>query len=311
MEKMLIEYGFMQTHARQYYDQTGDHHPSTKAMSWCMFATGCHRIFTKEDLKEFLFRLAIVLEKMGITENWLHDQLLFPYKDMNCHYSFTIEDIANHFGIQACDSTENLNEQSNFLQNIKKHITNAIFLSHLQKLYVIPVQKKKPRHYAISAEGYVPEITDELLRKATFFSDDAMRFIPDGIFESRNEDMQIKEAEIAGRIEAIRKLPVFDIGKIPTDVIHQCLRIMFFEKDVLEMIENEKEFNIRAKPMIYLAWLYANDMINVYPLDAWPVEGVYLNEDDYTLEEGGFNFLTTIEDYNMKEMVPLLKGVGV
>jgi len=36
-----------------------------------------------------------------------------------------------------------------------------------------------------------------------------------------------------------------------------------------------------------------------------------INYDDYTLEDGGFNLLQTIEGFNLEEMKPLLKGLMI
>ena len=70
--------------------------------------------------------------------------------------------------------------------------------------------------------------------------------------------------------------------------------------------------NINRKPTnnLYLAWLFAHELIwgDVYEFNMH--EGIEINEQDYAEEDETFNIFQTIDDYNMEECVPLLKGIG-
>jgi len=50
-----------------------------------------------------------------------------------------------------------------------------------------------------------------------------MKFISEGTFTNRNPAIFEKEIELIKRRERIKHLPVFDIGKIPENIIRQCV----------------------------------------------------------------------------------------
>jgi len=77
--------------------------PQIIAIHWCMIATKINRIFYREDLSEFIFRLALVLDSMYIIENWFGDDRLINFKYKDLVYTLTKEDLINHFGIEIID----------------------------------------------------------------------------------------------------------------------------------------------------------------------------------------------------------------
>jgi len=311
MEDFIINLNFIKGEPRQFYEETEMYHPSSKGMYWCMMATKFHRIFNRQDMEEFLFRLAIVLDAMNLTENWLTNCNLMTYNVDGKSYTFTINDIINHFGIEVINSVDNAARRECFMENFGNNLKEASILGFINGFSVIPFIKKGEHEFKLALSEYTPVLTESLLGKADFFVKDALKFFPVNVFTDRHENMAAKEAEIQERKEAIKKLPVFDIKKIPSDTIRQCLMIMFAEDFVVKILNDADEFNKTGKPYIYLAWLWANDLMFSFGPDFDPVEGIYFNYEDYELEDGGFNLSITIEDYNIEDTVTLLKGVGI
>lgn len=295
----------------EYYKKTGEFHHSTKAMQWCMTITSVHRIFYEADLKEFLFRLAIVMDKMKLTEKWLCNYELFSYRCEDKSYVFTIEEILKHIGFQCLNSIENFSDREIFLSKINANIGIGAFLGIFTGISVMPLIKKSEDEYVISTATYAPDMTGDLLKKASFFRDDAMRFFLPEMFKKINVRIIAKEKELEERRQKIKNLPVFDIDKIPKETINKCLYSLFNENFVADLLGCEEDFNIFAKPMIYLAWLLANDMLVYDGITYDTIEGVPIDYDDYELEDGGWNLYQTIIDYNMYELIPILKGVGI
>jgi len=118
-----------------------------------------------------------------------------------------------------------------------------------------------------------------------------------------------KEIELALRRDKIKNLPIFDIKKIPDNIIRQCVNMMFSPEDAEYYLNTPEDFEYIVQPLIYLAWLWANDFMVTDRITAYEKEGFPINYDDYEREEGGFNLLYTIQDYGMERMVPLLKGL--
>lgn len=123
-----IDYTYMQGYPVEYLQENGKPLPSSFAILWCMAATDVHRIFTKADMKEFLFRLAITLHSMNLLENWLIKDELLNYKVKDQEYVLKIEEVIMHFGFQIYDYANNFNERDRYLSNIAEGIKGAMFI---------------------------------------------------------------------------------------------------------------------------------------------------------------------------------------
>jgi hypothetical protein len=78
-----------------------------------------------------------------------------------------------------------------------------------------------------------------------------------------------------------------------------------------EFPENSPSFFEDEKKYMYLAWLYANELI-CHDWDiAFPVQGVELNVEKYStydIELGELGLDYTIKEFNIAATTPLLKG---
>lgn len=287
--------------------------PSSFAMQWCMHATFMNRLFTKEDVQEFLFRLAITLDTLGVVENWFaYDKLLnFQFRDT--FEVLSADDILFHYGFEVTDSVKNKAEREFYLDNIKKGIKNAMFVGALEGCQVISPKKIGEDKLEISGMEYAPKVNKKLIQKAEFFANDILKMAPDGLFDYVSEEKKRKLKEIELRKDKITRLPQFDISKIPTDIIKKCMYIMYEAESAKEILDIPEDFETFGKPLIKLGWLWANDMMVSDDESASEIEGVDLNWDDYELQEddAGINLLQTFDDYNLEECIPLLKGVGL
>jgi len=115
--------------------------------------------------------------------------------------------------------------------------------------------------------------------------------------------------EMIERNKKSKSLPVFDIEKIPAEIIKQCIEIMYAPESAKGILAEPEDIDTFGKPMIYLGWLYANNFMVSDGVMPVPIEGFSFDFDDYELEDGGINLQETIESYNLEETVPLLKGL--
>jgi hypothetical protein len=295
----------------QHFKYYGEGLPSTYAMIWCMMATGVSRIFNKEDMKEFLFRLPIALNSMALIETWFIKDRLMNYKFKEKEYVLRLKDVIMHFGLEAYDHYKNHSDRESYLQCISTDITAAMVVGYFGDFSVIKPEEKVDFGEMFSGKKHVPELTPKLITNAEFFANDLMKFIPERTFSDCNQSIREKERELEIRIERIKNLPVFDIKKIPTDIIIKCLKIMYKDEYIKHLLNHPDEFEKKGKPLIYLAWLIANDFMILDGLSTHEKEGITLNYMDYELEGGGFNLGETIEMYNLEEMGLLLKKLMI
>lgn len=121
--------------------------------------------------------------------------------------------------------------------------------------------------------------------------------------------MNDNEKELSASSENENTLPQFNISLLSDEMIMQCL-YAFYAPEFAEQVKNDPEaFAEHGEPMIYLAWLWANGFIVFDNFGANPIEGFSIDHKKYELEDGGVNLMVTIDDLNMEELVPLLKGL--
>jgi len=279
------------------------HAPATSyAMLWCMLATGFSRIFTREDMKEFLFRLTFALNSMNLVETWLMKDHLMDFKVKGRNYVLNLDDIVMHLGIEVIDSIENHSAREKYLSGISGGIATAMFMGGLEDFSVLEPVIEDNIIQMKQAKELIPEVTPKLLAKAEFFVSDLMKFIPEETFTDRNPLIAEKEHEIELRRARIRDLPVFDIGKIPRKIIRDWGHEIFKPEDAAKLLQDKTEFDKHVKPYVYLAWLMANDLLIMNGPFTCAKEGVALNYEDYELPDGGFRLDMTIEEYALEDL---------
>lgn len=221
------------------------------------------------------------------------------------------DDIVIHFGIELCDSSNNLANREQYFDNLLSGMKGARFVGSLAEFSIL---KEKVSEYEDSkyvnlsvANDYLPEITLELIAKAEFFASDLIKFIPADIFEYRFDAIIEKEKELYARRGRISQLPVFDINKVPLGTIKECLEIIYIPEHANLLFEDAAMFSKESRPLIYLGWLYANDLLDLTGDLPESKEGVPLNLDDYKFEDGGVNLNNTIADCNIEDWHPCLR----
>ncbi|MBN1131838.1 MAG: hypothetical protein JXR52_07175 [Bacteroidales bacterium] len=288
---------------------------STYAMHWCMMATFMNRLFTREDMKEFLFRLAITLDTLKVMENWFSCDRLMNFSYRNHLHELTAHDILLHYGLEVTDSVCNGKEREFYMSHIAMGIRNAMFAGAFEGYQVIGPEKKGKQTTVISGEKHLPNVTDQLIKNAEFFACDILKGAPEGFFEATNPAKTEKIKEIEARKKAIADLPKFDITLIPDRIIHQCLKTMMQPETYRYYTEKagRDEFEEEKYRLVYFAWLWANGLMVSDGLSACEAEGIHLDHEQYEFRDdaGGINLLQTYENLNVGKILPLLKGVGI
>lgn len=281
--------------------------PSTKAMQWCMLACGIHRIFTEQDLREFLFRLPIALHHLHLLNNWFAYDELMNYKVGGQSLTFSVNDIFAHYGIEVCDSVINYTSRDQFFQGIDTKLKGVVVVGIFTGVEVIPFEYDPLTETTHIRVGKVSNsINDKLLLDAQFFASDVLRQAPKDLFEQQDRFKE-KLLEIESRRKRIAELPTFDLSKLPSELIDTCMDLMFDESWVKDCRMNAPDdYKDLAQKYIFLAWAFANDLMVINDGMAFPVEGLDLNPEDYE-EDCGFNLLHTYDSYNLKEVGTLLR----
>jgi len=150
-------------------------------------------------------------------------------------------------------------------------------------------------------------ITPELIKKSEFFASDVLAQIPDEAFVDKNVRMLEKEKEIEGRRIMIRNYPVFDVNNYSDDVLKEISLTIFGEKDTEYYLSDAEDFHVFVVPWIHLAWLFANNLMNIEEHNAYPKEGAADDFDINFFDDDGFNLLDLFKSRNLAKVLHLLK----
>ena len=184
MYSNLLNYSFISNASKQQLNYSGQVLPSSQVLAWCMMATWVRRIFTREHLYEFLFRIAIVAHHLNLTENWLIKNRLMPYKISECYYFLYPEEVILHIGLEIVDNSKDLVSRESFLADIKTLFKNAIVMGKFMGFSLFVPDQNSKVSLGQTTKKYVPKITPELIAKAEFFANDFMRFVPETVLRN-------------------------------------------------------------------------------------------------------------------------------
>lgn len=270
--------------------------PLLKGIRNLLQTCGMHRVFTEEDMKVFLSRLVILHRRENAVVEL--EELADP---MNYAFDYDkskvrLGDIFRHYGIEIFDYTNHFINDEGFRYKLALAWSGG-FSSNRRYELAIP--------------------SDQLMEEAKNFAEMALKVAPSELFAVQ-ERFRGKMEEILLRKEVIDRIPEFDLEKIPVQIRNQCMEIMFpdeWYKETIEEARDEPEyyepFYEEEEKYIYLAWLYANELICYDMGMAFPVEGVDLDIDKYSInhpELGPLGMEFTIEEFNIPDTETLLKG---
>jgi hypothetical protein len=119
--------------------------------------------------------------------------------------------------------------------------------------------------------------------------------------------MKEKLKEYKEREDHVLSMPKFELSKLDPELVDMCMDIM------LELNKDNEAYvkYMTKEKLMYFAWLYANDLMEVDYYNII-VDEAYLDfdENDYNWYEPEMVCWNDfVEEHNMKEVVPLLKGL--
>ena len=307
---------FCDNRLKTHYENHAEDLPSTIAMRWCLHATSIDRIFEREHMAEFLFRLAFVLDSKRIFDILILNGYLFDYSYKGERYQFSIKDLEDHIGFQIGNSCFHPTTRDQFFKDSINFIS-ILSLGYAMNGFFLLEHPQKIGNDII-ANFDQTKILDQLPtnnqvfeQKAALFVAEVLKEIDFGVLNKENKDMQAKLLEFEERRKIASSIPVFDYEKIPMETRYHCMLASFSEEAAREVLDNPDDEDIqhRCKTFIFLAWLFANDLMGIDPYTtADPFEGISISYEDYD-DGNGYNLLNFYDMNNLEAMAPLLKGI--
>lgn len=307
MTRTTLNLNYCKGRPYEYFGANDEALPASYAIVWLMMATRVNRIFTREDMKEFLFRTAILLDKKELTETWLMEDRLTAFEFHGQRYYLTLEDVSSHVGIEVHDVVDNLSPREAFYKSLKEQRKELMYLSLYYGCNIVLPERQDEKTIAYPMSEIKPVLTPELIEKAEFFAADVLAQMPAEAFEDEDSRMAEKTAELNERRKAISAYPVFNIANYTDDVLRELCVTIFGEKDAEYYLSEKEDFDRMVVPWIHLAFLFANDLMDVDELTAYPKEGTPDDLDIDFFDDGGINLLESYRAYELDRVAHLLK----
>ncbi len=305
--KAMMDYiktEFLSKELQEKYYKEGKHQDETLAIRWLMFATGCYRIFTTEDLKEFTFRCAVLMHHTGISTRFFNDEVLATFSKDGRKLEITLRDVLEHFGMEAGDHYENYDSRTEWLYRLKEQGCNSFGAIYFFRTGSIPGFRNNFKDLFTSEHG---ELRSEVLDFANALSDYALQSYHTGAYPTINETHILKIMECVNRKNTVAQIPEFDINQVPSEIIEKCLTVFENDEYAKEVMAQEEEFRTEHKALIHLAWCYANGLITVDATAGFdtPVEGCNIEFGDFV--DGDLKRAYILNAFGL--IIPDLKGL--
>ena len=309
MGKSSLSVRYTSGKPRRYFEDLKEPMPSTRAIAWCMARTEVARLFSKDDMREFLFRLPILFHLRGLVEDWLMEGTLFTYFFRGKEYTLSVDDLVMHAGLEAYDHYLNVTPRDRYLNRVKWSMNFPLTTGYAEAFPQLRIDGTK---LVVDHLVYGPELTPELIDKAAFFAADVMKIMPGKYFYHACSNLVRKKKELAKRKKMIEAIHDFDLREIPCDMLKACLEIISCSCDaekILRSPDDADSIDRQIRPAIFLAWTWANHFTSKDGLFLPGKEEFTRDYLDYEAEDGGYNLTYNIGISLPEKLIPVLKGL--
>jgi len=296
----------------------------TKFLCFCMQATGVWRLFDKEAIKEFLYRLAVIFKTFDILPKFFTDDTLIAFEHEGKNVELDLRDVIEHFGMEISDSTSNFIERTVWLENIGVLWEHACIGALWAGVPLIDKKLVGVNKYKIGSNK--PKFNDEIGKHAELLATEAIKSIGEEPFAALFKRTSKRKQELYQKRQALKIKPkhVFNYSSIPLSVKKRFFRLTFgapvsrYPKDFAEEADDK---NSNLGLLIHLAWLWENGYVKVHQITIENRVSHFAEVDerimdfDYDKYDGlnrscggiGVNLYDTYYEYGLDKLAYLLK----
>ena len=294
----------------------------TLFLSFCMHATGIWRLYDKERIQEFLYRLGVIFKTYGIIPKFFTNDSLVVFEKGKTKTEFNLNDIIDHLGMEISDSKNDFIPRDAWLEKIGDYWRQACIgaaFSGAPMLDKVIIGKNK---YKIASNK--PKAPDEEYKKVIdLFVQEAMKTIGEEPLKDLSERVSGQRDLLDEFVKFSKTKPLheFKYSSIPLDIKKVFFKQIFgapwskYKKDFEEVVNDEDSY---LCSLIHLAWLWINGYIVIHDVKMGDRISHYADVDirmpfDYDNYDGlnklgfGINLYDTYMDYQLDRIAHLLK----
>jgi hypothetical protein len=243
--------------------------PESHIIAFLMYACGIARLFSKELVLEFLYRVAIILKEYDVIEDYYKNDLIFSFHDESEKYCINLTDLTEHLGMEVSRSSQDAIDRKTWRKQINNYWQKARTFSLLNGTFIpekISVEENRSK-----IDTNTPKLTKaEYSKLAHSFATSIIKSIGEIPFlllefKLRNKNVVPEKDEV--KLEENRPIS-YNFNAIPKDTLVLIYEEIFGPKyshveDFWDAITEEES---TFKDLVYLAYLWANHYVTVHKI---------------------------------------------
>ncbi len=307
---------------KQTFDKSKEAGSKSLFLTFSMHATGIYRLFDRETVEEYLYRLAIMFRHYDIVPKFFTNDMLISYVDRGVNSELCLNDVIEHLGIELSDSPNNMVPRKDWSGKIETYWRNAMMIGLFTGIPVLDQRVVGLNRFVIGSNKPMP-ITVEFEKTAELLAREAMKTIGDKAFEElalRVADRKKELDEYKKSLE-IKPKHVFNYQEIPMELKKKIYNEMYpdFPHDKYDATDEINDPDSTFASLIHLGWLWINGYVVVYEVTMGDAKCGYTAEVDERVDfsyerfdglnhhEFGINIYATYYEYGVNKIAHYLK----
>lgn len=286
-----------------------EEHAAFKVVVILMMATGVYRLYTREDFKNFLKRLAILASHYKVIDRFFIDNELLTFTTDNGGYSLTIEDIAICTGMMfGAHPHENIPFER-WIDDIQKMVNNAIIGGFFSGVYLF-TDDMDVSHESVDDNDHVnlsfknikerPSMND--VQNAEILAGSLLGELPVDLFDVWEEKFPHALDEYDKEFNRIKAIKHFKFDSLDPEV-KEKIKLHF-----ANLIKPDEYKHEQISRLIHFAWIWANEHYYYHPHGVYFVEEyIDFDQEQLEIDFDGRNLETIKDDFYLEELIVLLR----
>ena len=305
MKEIAFNYKYLNN--RDYWFQEDGFKKEISALVFLMNYTGMYRIFSKEDVFEFIARIALVIREQPIFEQVFLEQKIFEFHVEDIRHTFDINDLRELIGFQLIDVKTNFCPRKEWMSNRPQFWNNAIQFCLINDMRIIPMEVENENHYSCPEHAY-KDFARREISDAEILANEVIKEIGDEPFKrlEKTHPLKFKELELRRNASPIN----FFFDNLPLETQKMCWSHWWPDGEHFEDSAQRKLIG----DLVKLAFFWANGFIEdsygnkVEDFFGQTIvdERVNIFVEDYEFEYCAYNLIDTYYEHDLGALFPLL-----
>jgi len=261
----------MSNHYKRFYNlkDFAQHALETSVLGYLMEATGISKLFSREDIYEFVFRLTLSYQYLQVEEMFFENECLITFrKEGRLHY-LTTNDLANHIGLQITEFPAEPQNREEWLpyrcamrENTTLPSTSLVDFIDPEGIAVLEYTSYSRYEIWLTREDD-PDAKE--IKNASIIAGCVTADIPEYLFERFRQNNSAFLEHLRKYPELINTAPplAFEWGRLTENARDEVMKMLFrpVYHAGITLDEVCALHQSCAHELVYLAWLFANGFV--------------------------------------------------